>query len=95
MLLHRVIGVSFSGKKNPNPNFSLQASQKEIAWVIRGMIVVFGILSATIAIQVNSILTLYLLCTDLMYVLTLPEVSVDDYVFGFTLYAFRCVKLEK
>lgn len=55
-----------------------QASQNEVVWAIRGSILVFGITAATVAIKVKSIMVLYILCSDLTYVLTLPQVNFEQ-----------------
>ncbi|CAG2252806.1 CHT1 [Mytilus edulis] len=52
--------------------FRPQASDRELTWVLRFIIVGVGTLGAVIAISANSIYGLYILCADAMYVVQFP-----------------------
>ena len=53
--------------------FFLQASEKEIIWVMRIAIFGVGALATVMAITVKSIYTLWYLCSDLVYVVLFPQ----------------------
>ena len=57
-------------------NCVLQASDREIIWVLRLSIVLVGAVGAVIAITVHSVYGLFLLCSDLMYVIQFPQLVV-------------------
>ena len=52
---------------------SKQASEKEVIWVMRIAIFGVGALATAMAINVNSIYTLWYLCSDLVYVVLFPQ----------------------
>lgn len=54
---------------------SPQASDREMVWVLRGSIVLVGVLGTVVAITVNSIYGLFVLCSDLMYVILFPQLT--------------------
>ncbi|XP_076458896.1 high-affinity choline transporter 1-like [Babylonia areolata] len=49
------------------------ASDREMVWVLRIGIVVVGVVATVIAISVKSIYGLYIMCSDLMYVVLFPQ----------------------
>ena len=53
--------------------FPYQASEREILWVMRIVIVLVGAAAATIGIAVNSVYALSYLCVDLVYVILFPQ----------------------
>ncbi|ESP05418.1 hypothetical protein LOTGIDRAFT_181262 [Lottia gigantea] len=76
--------------------FRKHASDREILWVLRISIIVTGTLATTIAITAKSVYGLYVLCSDLMYVILFPQLvaimyfdvtnaygSITGYVIGF------------
>ncbi|KAK3775242.1 hypothetical protein RRG08_044593 [Elysia crispata] len=52
-----------------------KASQKELAWVLRISILVSGALGTLIAIFSETIYGLFILCSDLMYVVLFPQLT--------------------
>ena len=56
-----------------NSYFLLQASDKELIWVIRVSIFLVGALSTVMAITIKSIYGLWALCSDLVYVILFPQ----------------------
>uniref|UniRef100_H2YD71 Uncharacterized protein n=1 Tax=Ciona savignyi TaxID=51511 RepID=H2YD71_CIOSA len=56
------------------PNFSLQASQTELVWVMRVTIVLVAVAAAALALAVKSVYLLFYLCSDLIYVILFPQV---------------------
>ena len=50
-----------------------QASEKEVIWVMRISMVLVGAAATVIALLVNSIYTLFALCSDLVYVILFPQ----------------------
>lgn len=50
-----------------------QASDRELVWVLRVAILVVGVLSTGIAILARSVYGLYVMCSDLMYVILFPQ----------------------
>ena len=54
--------------------FILQASEREIVWVLRIAILVVGAAGTAIALTVHSVFALFVLCGDLMYVAHFPQV---------------------
>ena len=59
-----------------------QASDRELLWVLRIGVVVMGILSTAIAVSVQSIYGLYVMCSDLMYVVLFPQFTCVLFVSG-------------
>merc|ERR1711971_835343 len=59
-----------------NDVFRPQCSDTEMRWVLRISIVVFGIMASLIAMFSTSIYGLYLLCSDLMYVILFPQLTI-------------------
>ncbi|KAK3786001.1 hypothetical protein RRG08_044596 [Elysia crispata] len=55
--------------------FRPKASQKELAWVLRISILVSGALGTLIAIFSETIYGLFILCSDLMYVVLFPQLT--------------------
>ncbi|RUS88280.1 hypothetical protein EGW08_003982 [Elysia chlorotica] len=53
-----------------------KASETELVWVLRISIIVVGILGTLIAIFSNTIYGLYILCSDLMYVILFPQLTI-------------------
>ncbi|XP_050394898.2 high affinity choline transporter 1 [Patella vulgata] len=49
------------------------ASEKEIIWVVRIAVVVAGTLGTFIALSAETVYGLYILCSDLMYVILFPQ----------------------
>ncbi|XP_033109805.1 high-affinity choline transporter 1-like isoform X2 [Anneissia japonica] len=56
------------------------ASEKEVIWVMRISIIVFGAISITLAITVDSIYGLFYLCTDFVYVILFPQLVSVVYI---------------
>ncbi|KAH9513187.1 CDP-diacylglycerol-serine O-phosphatidyltransferase [Bulinus truncatus] len=52
-----------------------KASNKELGWVLRISVVVVGSLSTAIALSATTIYGLYVLCSDLMYVVLFPQLT--------------------
>ncbi|XP_025106318.1 high affinity choline transporter 1-like [Pomacea canaliculata] len=50
-----------------------QASDRELVWVLRVAILVVGVISTGIAIVARSVYGLYVMCSDLMYVILFPQ----------------------
>ena len=59
-----------------------QASDRELLWVLRIGVVVMGILSTAITVSVQSIYGLYVMCSDLMYVVLFPQFTCVLFVSG-------------
>lgn len=53
--------------------FRQKASEKEVIWVMRISMVLVGATATVIALLVNSIYTLFALCSDLVYVILFPQ----------------------
>ncbi|KAM7364014.1 choline transporter [Cochliomyia hominivorax] len=53
--------------------FRQKASEMEIIWVMRGGIIVVGILSTIMALTIPSIYGLWSMCSDLVYVILFPQ----------------------
>ncbi|XP_068726227.1 high-affinity choline transporter 1-like [Montipora capricornis] len=53
--------------------FRQKASEKEVIWVMRVSMVLVGAAATVIALLVNSIYTLFALCSDLIYVILFPQ----------------------
>lgn len=53
--------------------FRQNASEKEILWVMRGAIIVVGILSTIMALTIPSIYGLWSMCSDLVYCILFPQ----------------------
>jgi len=51
----------------------LQASEREIVWILRGCAVIYCIVASAMAITVESIYGLLILCADLVYVVLFPQ----------------------
>ena len=60
----------------------MQASDRELVWVLRISIVVVGALATFIGITVKSIYGLYVMCSDLMYVILFPQFTCVLFVKG-------------
>ncbi|XP_035829842.1 high-affinity choline transporter 1 [Aplysia californica] len=52
-----------------------KSTEKELMWVLRITVLVVGVLGTLIAIFSNTIYGLYLLCSDLMYVVLFPQLT--------------------
>ncbi|KAK7490860.1 hypothetical protein BaRGS_00017916 [Batillaria attramentaria] len=50
-----------------------KASDREMVWVLRVSVVVGGVLATLIACTANSVYGLFVLCSDLMYVILFPQ----------------------
>nr|KAG5702454.1 hypothetical protein BaRGS_027541 [Batillaria attramentaria] len=50
-----------------------QATDREMVWVLRIAILVAGVLATVMAISVSSVYGLYVMCSDLMYVILFPQ----------------------
>ncbi len=66
--------------------FSLQASEREIIWVMRGAILGVGILAMVMGIAIESIYGLWFLCADLVYVILFPQLVSVVYLKGTNTY---------
>ncbi|GFR97262.1 high-affinity choline transporter 1 [Elysia marginata] len=53
-----------------------KASEKELVWVLRISILIVGTLGTLIAIFADTIYGLYILCSDLMYVVLFPQLTI-------------------
>ncbi|XP_041363770.1 high-affinity choline transporter 1-like [Gigantopelta aegis] len=53
--------------------FRQKASDRELIWILRISTIVAGTLSTVIAVTVKSVYGLYVLCSDLMYVILFPQ----------------------
>lgn len=53
--------------------FRPHASERELVWVLRLAIVVVGALGAIIALTVGTVYGLFILCSDLMFVIQFPQ----------------------
>lgn len=51
----------------------MQASQREIVWVMRFSILVIGCFATLVAVTIKSIYYLFVLCSDLVYVVAFPQ----------------------
>ena len=54
-------------------SISFQASDKEIIWVMRIALIVIGVVAVFMALAVKSVLFLFFLCVDLVYVILFPQ----------------------
>ena len=54
---------------------SLQASDRELTWVMRIGIVGVGAAASVLAIVVDSIYSLFVLCSDFVYVMLFPQLT--------------------
>ena len=63
------------GRTRPQTSllFSLQASEREIVWIMRVTVVVTGVISVVVALAVKSVIFLVILCMDLVYVIVFPQ----------------------
>ncbi|KAL5021602.1 hypothetical protein ScPMuIL_000757 [Solemya velum] len=52
-----------------------QASDREEIWVLRISIVVVGVAGTAIALTVNSVYGLFVICADLMYIIQFPQLT--------------------
>ncbi|XP_025099151.1 high-affinity choline transporter 1-like [Pomacea canaliculata] len=52
-----------------------KASDLEMVWALRVSIVVVGVLGTVVAVTANTIYGLYVLCSDLMYVILFPQLT--------------------
>jgi len=57
----------------------LQASEKELVWVLRISVVAAGIFATTLSIAVKSVFVLFFLCADFVFLLLFPQVSLCIY----------------
>ncbi|XP_041365035.1 high-affinity choline transporter 1-like [Gigantopelta aegis] len=55
--------------------FRRKASDREQIWVMRIAIVIVGIVGTGLAIKANTIYGLFILCSDLMYVVVFPQLT--------------------
>eukprot|EP00057_Strongylocentrotus_purpuratus_P019526 XP_011674000.1 PREDICTED: LOW QUALITY PROTEIN: high-affinity choline transporter 1 [Strongylocentrotus purpuratus] len=60
--------------------FRSKVSKRELVWVIRISIVVTTILATIIALTVHSVYYLYVLCSDLVYVIIFPQLVCVLYI---------------
>ncbi|XP_067937142.1 high-affinity choline transporter 1-like [Watersipora subatra] len=60
--------------------FRPNASEREIVWVMRGGQLVFCIIATVMAIYINSIYGLFVLCADFVYVVLFPQLTLVLYV---------------
>lgn len=51
----------------------MQASEREIVWVLRGAALVFCAVASVMAITIKSIYGLFVLCADFVYVVLFPQ----------------------
>lgn len=59
----------------PFPIFPAQATGRELVWVMRGCILAAAIVSTLIAIFSTTVLGLFILCSDMMYVVLFPQLT--------------------
>lgn len=64
----------------------LQASEREIIWVMRAAIIGVGILATVMGITITSIYGLWFLCADLVYVILFPQLVCVVYLKGTNTY---------
>ena len=64
----------------------LQASEKEVVWVMRFAILVVGAAATAMSLMVNSIYSLFTLCSDLIYVILFPQLCCVIYLQGTNTY---------
>ena len=64
----------------------LQASEREIIWVMRVAIIGVGILATVMGITITSIYGLWFLCADLVYVILFPQLVCVVYLKGTNTY---------
>ena len=57
----------------------LQASEKEQIWVLRISTLAFGAMTTAMSIYVKSIYALWVLCSDLVYVILFPQLTCAVY----------------
>jgi high affinity choline transporter 7 len=48
-------------------------------WVLRGSILVAGVLATVVAVTADTIYGLFVLCSDLMYVILFPQLTLILY----------------
>jgi len=60
--------------------FRPKASQRELLWVLRGSILAVGAAATSMALTIKSIYYLFALCSDLVFVLLLPQLVCALYV---------------
>ena len=65
---------------------SSQASEKEVVWVMRVSVIVFAVAATSMALVVDSIYTLWALCSDLVYVILFPQLCCVIYLQGTNTY---------
>ncbi|XP_033109809.1 high-affinity choline transporter 1-like isoform X2 [Anneissia japonica] len=56
------------------------ATEKEIVWMMRFSIIIFGSIATILAITINSIYGLYYLCSDFVYVILFPQLVSVFYI---------------
>ncbi|KAL5021607.1 hypothetical protein ScPMuIL_000762 [Solemya velum] len=52
-----------------------KATEREVIWILRFSILMVGVVGAVVAITVNSVIGLYILSGDLMYVILFPQLT--------------------
>ena len=67
-------------------NFFFQASDREVVWVIRIAIFGVAVLATSLSLLVNSIYSLFALCSDLVYVILFPQLCCVIYLPGANTY---------
>ena len=60
--------------------FYVQASSRELLWVLRVSILVVGTLATLMGLTVDSVYSLFALCSDLVYVILFPQLVCVIYV---------------
>ncbi|VDI38848.1 Hypothetical predicted protein [Mytilus galloprovincialis] len=55
------------------------ASEKEQIWVLRASTIVFGVIATSVSIYVRSIYALWVLCSDIIYVILFPQLTCAIY----------------
>ena len=64
----------------------MQASEREVVWVMRFAIFGIGAIATLMSLMVNSIYTLFALCSDLVYVILFPQLCCVIYLQGTNTY---------
>ncbi|CAG2205468.1 CHT1 [Mytilus edulis] len=55
------------------------ASEREQIWVLRASTIVFGVIATSVSIYVRSIYALWVLCSDIIYVILFPQLTCAIY----------------
>jgi len=66
--------------------FRQKASQKEVVWVMRIAVFGVGVAASALSLLVDSIYTLFALCSDLVYVILFPQLCCVVYLQGSNTY---------